>query len=70
MKRSTLEWVKFSVYLVAPIIAVYVYSFPIVHETHMKSARYVVHPATPTTEELILARQSQRRSSSPPPVIT
>jgi len=61
LRRSTLEWVKFSVYLVAPIVAVYVYSLPVVHETHMKMARYVVHPATPTAEELIKSRQLQRR---------
>ena len=40
-----LEKFKFLVYLIAPVIAVAVYSRPQVHETSLNYHRYVVYPA-------------------------
>lgn len=63
-----LERAKFAVYLVAPIIAVVVYSIPSVHETHMKLARYVVHPPSVTLEAPLrrIPKGEARKATAPP----
>ena len=45
MAGFKLEQFKFLVYLIAPVIAVAVYSRPQVHETSLNFHRYVVYPA-------------------------
>ncbi len=45
MGSFKLERFKFMVYLVAPVIAVAVYSRPSVHERSLNFHRYVVYPA-------------------------
>ena len=40
-----LETAKFAVYLIAPIVAVVVYSIPAVHEWSLSHHRYIVFPA-------------------------
>ena len=59
-----LEKVKFAVFLFAPILAVVVYSIPAVHETHMKMARYVVHPPSVTLEYPIRRRIPKGEAAS------
>lgn len=45
MGSFKLERFKFMVYLVAPVIAVAVYSRPSIHERSLNFHRYVVYPA-------------------------
>jgi len=45
MGSLKLERFKFLVYLIAPVIAVAVYSRPAVHERSLNFHRYVVYPA-------------------------
>ena len=59
MGSFKLEKFKFLVYLIAPMIAVAVYSRPTVHETSLNYHRYVVYPAP---EKKLVMRQP-----APPP---
>lgn len=43
MGTLRLERWKFLVYLIAPVAAVYLFSLPEVHETAIKSRRYIVY---------------------------
>ena len=65
-----MEQAKFAVFLFAPILAVVVYSIPAVHETHMKMARYVVHPPSVTLEYPIRRRIPKGEAAATKPTDT
>jgi hypothetical protein len=63
MGSFALEKWKFGVYLLAPVLAVFVYSLPSVHETHLKYSKYITY--TPSIDDTHLPKRTLKGDKKP-----
>jgi hypothetical protein len=67
--RSLEKW-KFGVYLFIPILAVVLYSLPVVHENSLNWSRYVVNPPNavpPHYAAAVAAAEARHAPAQQPP---